>query len=182
MPPKQRHTALRILERLKAEHGHAGGYTGVRDYVRIANGRLRETFVPLVHPTGHAQVDFGEAIGIIGCVRQKLHVFFTDLPHSDAPFIKAYPAETTEAFLDVPAPMARRSRGSSAITCSATALAGRGRATIRAKFENSTCARSSGPARSRAIGWLGAGAWVVFRILGGSVFELMAGLTADYSS
>ena len=37
---------------------------------------------------------------MIGGVRQKLHVFFMDLPHSDAPFIKAYPAETTEAFLD----------------------------------------------------------------------------------
>ncbi len=99
-PPKQRHTALRIFERLKAEHGYTGGYTAVKDYVRTAKGRLRETFVPLVHPPGHAQVDFGEAIGVIGGVRQKLHVFFMDLPHSDVPFIKAYPAETTEAFLD----------------------------------------------------------------------------------
>ena len=29
-----------------------------------------------------------------------MHVFCMDLPHSDAPFVKAYPAETTEAFLD----------------------------------------------------------------------------------
>ena len=99
-PPKQRHTALRIFERLRDEHGYTGGYTIVKEYVRIAKGRLRETFVPLAHPPGHAQVDFGEAIGVIGGVRQKLHVFFMDLPHSDAPFIKAYPAETTEAFLD----------------------------------------------------------------------------------
>ena len=99
-PPKQRHTALRIFERLRDEHGYTGGYTIVKEYVRIAKGRLRETFVPLVHPPGHAQVDFGEAIGVIDGVRQKLHVFFMDLPHSDAPFIKAYPAETTEAFLD----------------------------------------------------------------------------------
>lgn len=99
-PPKQRHTALRIFERLHSEYGYAGGYTCVKDYVRIAKGRLRETFVPLAHPPGHAQVDFGEAIGVIAGVRQKLHVFFMDLPHSDAPFIKAYPAETTEAFLD----------------------------------------------------------------------------------
>lgn len=99
-PPKQRHTALRIFERLRDEHGYTGGYTIVKEYVRVAKGRLRETFVPLVHPPGHAQVDFGEAIGVIGGVRQKLHVFFMDLPHSDAPFIKAYPAETTEAFLD----------------------------------------------------------------------------------
>jgi transposase len=99
-PPKQRHTAKRIFERLKAEHGFTGGYTVVKDYVRIAKGRGRETFVPLAHPPGHGQVDFGEAIGIIGGVRQKMHVFYMDLPHSDAPFMKAYPAETTEAFLD----------------------------------------------------------------------------------
>jgi transposase len=99
-PPKQRHTAKRVFERLKAEHGFCGGYSAVRDYVRTARARARETFVPLAHPPGHAQVDFGEAIGVIGGVRQKLHVFFMDLPHSDAPFMKAYPAETTEAFLD----------------------------------------------------------------------------------
>jgi transposase len=33
-------------------------------------------------------------------MRRKLHVFFMDLPHSDAPFMKVYPAETTKAFLD----------------------------------------------------------------------------------
>jgi len=31
---------------------------------------------------------------------QKVHLFVMDLPHSDAGFVKAYPAETTEAFLD----------------------------------------------------------------------------------
>jgi transposase len=99
-PPKQRHTAQRIFERLKAEHGYGGGYSAVKEYVREARTRARETFVPLAHPPGHAQVDFGEAIGIIGGVRQKMHVFYMDLPHSDAPFMKIYPAETTEAFLD----------------------------------------------------------------------------------
>ena len=99
-PPKQRHTAKRIFERLRLEHRFAGGYTVVKDYVRIARSRSREVFVPLAHPPGHAQIDFGECIGVIGGVRMKLHVFCFDLPHSDACFIKAYPAETTEAFLD----------------------------------------------------------------------------------
>lgn len=99
-PVKQRHTAKRFFERLRDEHGFSGGYTIVKDYVRLAQSRSRETFVPLSHPAGHAQVDFGEAIGIIGGVRQKMHFFSMDLPQSDAPFIKAYPAETTEAFLD----------------------------------------------------------------------------------
>jgi transposase len=61
---------------------------------------MREVFVPRVHPLGHAQVDFGEAIGIIGGVRHKRRMFLMDLPHSDAPSIKAYLAETTEAFLN----------------------------------------------------------------------------------
>ena len=99
-PAKQRHSAKRIFERLRDEHGYAGGLTVVRDYVRVARGRLRETFVPLAHPPGHAQVDFGEAIGVIDGVRRKIHFFCMDVPQSDAPFVKAYPAETTEAFLD----------------------------------------------------------------------------------
>lgn len=37
---------------------------------------------------------------MIGGVRQKIHFFCMDLPHSDGCFVKAYPAETTEAFLD----------------------------------------------------------------------------------
>lgn len=98
-PLKQRHTAKRIFERLRDEHGYGGGYTVVKDYVRQSRARSRETFVPLAHPPGHAQVDFGEAVGVIDGVRQKVHFFCMDLPQSDACFVKAYPAETTEAFL-----------------------------------------------------------------------------------
>lgn len=99
-PPKQRHTAKRIWQRLRDEHGFTGGYTTVKDYVRQGRTRRREVFVPLAHPPGHAQIDFGEAIGEIGGVRVKVHLFCMHLPHSDASFLKAYPAETTEALLD----------------------------------------------------------------------------------
>ena len=88
-PVKQRHTAKRIFERLRDEHGYGGGLTVVKDHVRITRGRLRETFVPLSHPLGHAQVDFGEAIAVIGGVRQKIHFYCMDVPQSDAPFVKA---------------------------------------------------------------------------------------------
>ena len=57
-------------------------------------------FVPLSHAPGHAQCDFGEARVIIGGVERKAHYLVLDLPHSDGCFVKAYPAETTEAFLD----------------------------------------------------------------------------------
>lgn len=103
-PVKQRHTAKRIFERLRDEHGFVGGYTVVKDHVRICRARGRETFVPLAHPPGHGQVDFGEAVAVIGGVRQKIHFFCMDLPQSDACFVKAYPRETPgcfgSAFLD----------------------------------------------------------------------------------
>lgn len=99
-PVKQRHTAKRIWQRLRDEHGFAGGYTTVKDYVRRVRVRRREVFVPLAHPPGHAQIDFGQAIGIIGGRRVTLHLFCMHLPHSDASFVKAYPSETTEALLD----------------------------------------------------------------------------------
>ena len=100
-PKKQQHTAKRIFERLRDERGFAGGVTIVKNYVAGWRQRSQEMFVPLVHPPGHAQVDFGEAIGIIGGSRSKIHFFFAfDLPHSDACFVVGYPAETTEAFCD----------------------------------------------------------------------------------
>jgi transposase len=54
-PPKQRHTAKRIFERLRIEDSFAGGYTVVKDYVRLARTRACEVFVPLAHPPGHAR-------------------------------------------------------------------------------------------------------------------------------
>ena len=99
-PPKQRHTAKRVYDRLRAEHGFTGSYTIIKDYLREQRARAREVFVPLAHPPGHAQVDFGEALAVIGGERQKIHFFCLDLPHSDAAFVKAYPAERTEAFCD----------------------------------------------------------------------------------
>ena len=38
-PLKQRHTAKRIFERLRDEHGFAGVYTVVKDYVRVCRAR-----------------------------------------------------------------------------------------------------------------------------------------------
>ena len=64
----------------------------MREHRRVS----QEMFVPLSHPPGPAQCDFGEALVIIGAVGQKAHCFVNDLPHSDGCFVKAYPAETTK--------------------------------------------------------------------------------------
>ena len=97
---KQHDTAKRIFERLRDEHGFTGKETIVKDYVRERRLRRREMFVPLSHPPGHAQADFGEADAIIAGVKYRAHFFVMTLPHSDACFVAAYPAATTEAWLD----------------------------------------------------------------------------------
>jgi transposase len=99
-PAKQRHTAKRIFERLKEEHGFTGGYTIVKDYVRSAELHSREMFIPLTHAPGEAQADFGEALVVVAGVERKAHYLAMDLPHSDDCFVAAFPAETTEAFLE----------------------------------------------------------------------------------
>jgi transposase len=99
-PGKQRHTAKRIFERLREEHSFTGGYTIVKDYVRSAELHSREMFIPLTHAPGEAQADFGEALVVIAGVEQKAHYLAMDLPHSDDCFVAAFPAETTEAFLE----------------------------------------------------------------------------------
>lgn len=100
VPAKQRHTAQRIFERLRDERGFDGGYSTVRDYVRSRRQVRKEVFVPLAHPPGHAQADFGEATVVLGGIVQKVRFFVMDLPQSDAVFVKAYHAETAEAFCD----------------------------------------------------------------------------------
>ena len=84
---KQRHTAKRIFDCLREEHGFADGYTIIKDYVRERERRCQEVFVPLTCPAGQAQ-----AVVVIDGVEQQAHFFVMDLPHSDACFVRAYPA------------------------------------------------------------------------------------------
>ena len=57
-------------------------------------------FVPLQHPAGHAQADFGEAVVILGGVEQKVRFCVMDLPQSDAIFVEADHGTTAEACCD----------------------------------------------------------------------------------
>ena len=59
----------------------------VKDYVRARRQSTREAFVPLHHPPGHAQVDFGEAVVEVGGTGLleagvELHVIQRRLGHS----------------------------------------------------------------------------------------------------
>jgi transposase len=97
-PPKQRHTARRIFERLRDEYGYTGCYSQVQSAIKAAKQYSKEAFVPLSHPPGHAQFDFGEAVVEIAGERKKAALGVITLPYSDTYFVSAYPRECTETF------------------------------------------------------------------------------------
>ena len=97
-PPKQRHTSRRIFERLRDEYGYTGGITQVKEEVAAARLGSRESFVPLSHPPGEAQFDFGEATVVIAGLECKAALAVMTLPNSDAFFVTAFPRECTETF------------------------------------------------------------------------------------
>ncbi len=96
--PKQRHTGRKIFERLRDEHGYTGGITVVRDEIRRYKQRTAEVFMPLSHPPGQAQFDFGEAKAVYRGREIKIHFCVMSLPYSDAFFCQAFPRECTESF------------------------------------------------------------------------------------
>jgi transposase len=97
-PKKQRHTAKRIWERLRAEHGFRGGYTSVKDAVRELTVGRKEVFLPLSHPPGEAQVDFGFAEVTLAGVTTRVAVFVLSLPYAGAVYCQVFPRECTETF------------------------------------------------------------------------------------
>jgi len=99
-PKKQRHTAKRNFERLKEEHGCQGGKTVIEDAVRAWRQTHQAVFLPLVHPPGEAQVDFGEATIRHAGVERKVALFVMMLPYSGAIFVQAFPRECTETFME----------------------------------------------------------------------------------
>ena len=95
---KQRHTGRKIFERLRDEHGYSGGITVVRDEIRRYKQRSAEVFMPLSHPPGGAQFDFGQARAVYRGRPIKVMFCVMSLPYSDAIFCQAFPRECTETF------------------------------------------------------------------------------------
>jgi transposase len=97
MPKNQRHTAKRILERLK-EEGYTGGYTVVKEVVAEIRRTCGEVYMPLVHRPGEAQVDYFHALAKMAGRLRKVAIFLMALPYSDAFFMMCTPRECTESF------------------------------------------------------------------------------------
>ena len=103
-PRKQRHTARRIFERLKAEHHYAGAESTVRRYVGKRRRELvevRDAFVPLAHLPGHeGEVDWYEAVVEFPWGKEKVQFFQMRACSSGREFHMAFPRQTQQAFLE----------------------------------------------------------------------------------
>jgi len=100
-PPKQRHTAMRIFERLRDEHDYAGGYDAVRRFIKKNRTDKRETFIPLDHDAGQRlEADFGKIYVDFPEGRRQVSVLILVWSYSNAPFAVSLPTERTEAILE----------------------------------------------------------------------------------
>jgi len=105
-PPKQRHTARRILQRLRVElPGFSGSERSVRSYVERRRQQLglerREVYVLQSYDWGsEGQVDWYEAWAMLSGERVKLQVFEMRSMASGAAYHRAYTHATQQAFLE----------------------------------------------------------------------------------
>jgi len=102
-PRKQRHTITKVYDRLRKECGYTGSYSSVKRYYNYKKEEMRkyrESFLPLSHPAGHAQVDFGDfkyydAIG----AGHEGHALIVSFPHSNSGWMQVFPSENQECLL-----------------------------------------------------------------------------------
>jgi transposase len=108
-PPKQRHTAHRIWERLVDEHGATIAYRTVSKYVAarrpeiLLEARNRagvmDGFVPQTHLPGQdAEVDFAEVWVNVGGVDTKCFLFTLRMSFSGKAIDRVYSSQGQEAF------------------------------------------------------------------------------------
>lgn len=102
-PRKQRHTAVRVWERLRDEHQYPGARRAVSDLVKQLRRELisPEIFVPIDHPPGNEfQIDWGEVTIELNTVTTKVMIFCARSAYSKATFVRAYLRDDMLSFID----------------------------------------------------------------------------------
>jgi transposase len=100
-PTKQRHTAKRIYERIKAEYGYQGSDRTVRREVNRLRGKIPESHVPQTYqPADGGTFDFGEAYVLLGGRETKVHLGYLRLDYSSKYLVVALPTERQEALFE----------------------------------------------------------------------------------
>lgn len=102
---KQRHTAKRMWERLRDEHGVDVAESTVRRLVEqrraVIAPAAKQVYLMLAFGPGDvAQVDWGEAQVWLGGVLTKVYLFCMRLGYSTAPFVMAFASMRMECFLE----------------------------------------------------------------------------------
>jgi transposase len=106
VPKKQRHTARRVYNRLRTEHGYQGSESNVRRYVRLVRMELgsdpgREVFIACEADAGEeAEIDWGTATAVVGGEKVRLKFFCMRSKYSGKHFVRCYPCERQQAFFD----------------------------------------------------------------------------------
>lgn len=99
LPRKQRHTAKRVHDRLRAETGHDGEYTTTPGCVRRwreANRSGSDGYGELVRAPGVARIDFGVAKARIAGGLVDDHCLVVAFPHSNMRYAASLPGENAE--------------------------------------------------------------------------------------
>ncbi|MDG5789312.1 IS21 family transposase [Evansella sp. AB-P1] len=98
---KQKHTAVRIYDRLVDEYEFKGSASNIRKIVAKRRKKLQEVFIPLEFQLGQQfQFDWGEADIILQGRTRRVYLFCIQLSASRVRFVRSYLHEKQEAFLD----------------------------------------------------------------------------------
>lgn len=106
-PRKQRHTAHRIFERLREAASNKGLELVVSERsIRTLVARLKAeitqqdiAYLPLFHPMGEAQVDFGETTFVEKGIRYEGYHLAMTFPYSDAGYTQLFKGQNLECLM-----------------------------------------------------------------------------------
>jgi transposase len=104
-PHKQQHTARRVFDRLQELYPDEfkAGERSVRKFVAGLRKELKmvnEGFLPLEHPPGEAQADFGEARFVENGVTYDGYYFTVSYPHSNGGHTQLFKSANQECLLE----------------------------------------------------------------------------------
>lgn len=104
MPRKQRHSVRRIYNRLCEEKGYTGSYSSVKRYVRkkrLTMNLDQTGYLPIHHPAGWGQVDFGEFMYYDQNAKEHTGYALTiSFPYSNKGYTQAFPSQNQECLLE----------------------------------------------------------------------------------
>lgn len=107
-PSKQRHTAKKVYDRLIEESQKEGEVLDVSERsIRMLVAELKQELIqqelvslPLLHPAGEAQGDFGKTVFYECGVKYEGYHFCLTLPHSDAKYTQLFKAQDFECLAE----------------------------------------------------------------------------------